>query len=72
MAGGKNNQNPGVPSVETAPCPTGGTHLLTNTLAGHTRCFGCGASWADLDARIRARLPKPKVFVRGRKPPSAK
>ena len=49
-----------VPDVETRPCPARpGSHWLINRLIGRrltTVCRGCGCSWADLDAEIRAEV----------------
>ena len=60
---------PLVPGVETLPCPAadGGTHRLTNRGLG-TVCSHCGATWADLDADLRARITRPTHHRKGRKP----
>lgn len=44
-----------VRDVETIPCPNrDGPHWLINRSDGTTECRGCGATWAELDAKARA------------------
>ena len=43
-----------VPEVETLPCPAGGLHVLVNRDRA-TACAGCLETWAELDAKARAR-----------------
>lgn len=48
-----------VVDVETLPCPAGGLHVLVNVATGvECICSGCGVSWADLDAAVRAARPR--------------
>lgn len=58
-AGRKTSKAPEVPGVETLPCPAadGGNHELTNRGLG-TVCRHCSQTWADLDAEVRAGLPR--------------
>jgi hypothetical protein len=59
---------PGVPSVEDQPCDAGTTHTLRNSPDATTTCEHCGATWAHLDAELRAQLPERKKPNKGRQP----
>jgi len=57
-AGRKTGKAPGIPDVESLPCPSGGLHVLRNSAARGglvTACVGCHRSWAEIDAEMRDR-----------------
>lgn len=47
-----------VPDVRRLPCPAtpGQAHNITVHAGSVWGCSGCGKSWADLDAEVRASL----------------
>ena len=57
-------RKPGPRHVDQTPCPAGGLHRLTCDRRAHVTCAGCGATWADLDAELRAEPPpRPATVV---------
>jgi hypothetical protein len=56
---GRRTQMIPIADVDTQPCPDrDGTHHVINTKHGRTRCEYCRRTWADLDADLRATLPR--------------